>query len=421
MVGTAVVVLVGCLAAWFATRQTLPRKIRIATAKETGLYHEFGKALKLHLESPGRTVELRTTEGSQSNSQLLDRGEVDLAMLQAGFLDPQKFSIVAPLYAEALHVIVRKGRGIENAADLAGRNVALGPEGSGMRTGAQRFLRHYGIDPDGLGQNERYFADLAEDPSPDAAIVTAGFLNRDLQRLLGSGQFELLPIKNAEAVAAKDPHLRPFTIARGLYSENPAVPDQPVLTLATTAMLVVRRDAPDVLVDATLRSIYEEGLGLDFPMLIPRKQTGQWAPIPLHPAAHNYFYPEDRIGWLANVMESLAATKELLFALGAGLYLLWIRWRSLEKRERQEHLQAQKDHLDEFLKETLQVELAQMETSDPKKLRELLDQVTQIKLRALQELTEEELRGDRTFSIFLIQCSNLSNNIQLKIFNRDSP
>lgn len=153
-------------------------------------------------------------------------------------------------------------------------------------------------------------------------------------------------------------------------------------------------------------------------MLIPRKQIEKWTPIPLHPAAHNYFYPEDRIGWLANVLESLAATKELLFALSAGLYLLWIRWRSLNKRERQEHLRAQKDHLDEFLKETLQIEVAQMETSDRKRLRELLDQVTQIKLRALQELTEEELRGDRTFSIFLIQCSNLSNNIQLKILNR---
>lgn len=422
MVGAAVVVLVGCLTAWFATREPLPRTIWIATGKETGLYHEFGNALASRLESrSGRGVELQTTAGSQSNSQLLNRGEVDLAILQGGFLNPNEFSVVAPLYAEALHVIVRKGRGIEATGDLAGRNVALGPEGSGMRTGAQRFLRHYGIDPDGLKQNERYFTDLADDPSLDGAIVIAGFLNRDLQWLLGSGEFDLLPIEDAEAVALKDPHVRTFEIPRGLYAEAPAVPDRPVVTLATTATLVVRKDAPPALVDATLRSIYEEGLALQFPMLIPRKQIPEWTPIPLHPAAHNYFYPEDQIGWLANVMESLAATKELLFALGAGVYLLWIRWRSLKERERQESLQTQKDHLDGFLKETLQVEVAQMGTSDPKKLGELLDQLTQIKLRALQDLTEEELRSDRTFSIFLIQCSNLSNNILLKILTRDSP
>ena len=292
MVATAVVVLVGCLAAWFATRQTLPGRIRIATGKEAGLYHDFGEALASPLESrTERIVEVYTTEGSDANGELLDRGTADLALLQAGFLEPQKFSIVAPLFPEALHLIVRKGSGIESVADLVGHSVALGPDGSGMRVGAQRFLRHCGIDPDELKQNERYFIDLAEDSSLDAAIVIAGFLNRDLQHLLGSGQFGLLPVEDAAAIAAKDPHLRLHTIERGLYSENPAVPAQPVLTLATTAMLVVRKDTPDVLVDATLRSIYEEGLGLSFPMLIPRRQADQWTPIPLHPAALNYFYP----------------------------------------------------------------------------------------------------------------------------------
>ncbi len=83
--------------------------------------------------------------------------------------------------------------------------------------------------------------DLADDTSLDAAIVIAGFLNRDLQRLFSSGQFELLPIEDAAAIAAKDPHLRMHTIERGLFSENPPVPDQPISTLATTAMLVVRK------------------------------------------------------------------------------------------------------------------------------------------------------------------------------------
>ena len=48
-------------------------------------------------------------------------------------------------------------------------------------------------------------------------------------------------------------------------------------------------------------------------------------------------------------------------------------------------------------------------------LRMYLDQVTQIKLHALDELTDEALRGDQMFAIFLAQCSNLSRKIQLKI------
>ena len=56
-----------------------------------------------------------------------------------------------------------------------------------------------------------------------------------------------------------------------------------------------------------------------------------------------------------------------------------------------------------------------MKTDDPKKLRGYLDEVTHIKLRALDELTDEDLRGDQMFTIFLTQCSNLSRKLQLKI------
>ena len=50
-------------------------------------------------------------------------------------------------------------------------------------------------------------------------------------------------------------------------------------------------------------------------------------------------------------------------------------------------------------------------------LRNFLDEVTAIKLQALRELTEEGLRGDQAFSIFLDQCAGLRNKIQLKILS----
>jgi hypothetical protein len=123
---------------------------------------------------------------------------------------------------------------------------------------------------------------------------------------------------------------------------------------------------------------------------------------------------------MANVMESLAATKELLFAFGAGAYLLWIRWRRLKEKESQERTSRQKERLDRLLQETLWVEKAQMETDDLKKLAAHLDQVTRIKLKALHEFTEEELRGDQSFSIFLDQCAGLIAKIQLKMLSQEA-
>jgi hypothetical protein len=119
-------------------------------------------------------------------------------------------------------------------------------------------------------------------------------------------------------------------------------------------------------------------------------------------------------------MESLAATKELVFALGAGIYLLWLRWRGLKRKEVAEAISHHKEQLDVLLGETLRIEQQQMLTSDPAELRDLLDNVTKIKLRALHDFTEEELRGDQSFAIFLMQCANLISKIQMKIFTRDA-
>jgi hypothetical protein len=63
----------------------------------------------------------------------------------------------------------------------------------------------------------------------------------------------------------------------------------------------------------------------------------------------------------------------------------------------------------------MRVERAQMSIEDAAGLRTYLDEVTRIKLRALAELTHEDLRGDRLFSIFLMQCSALSRKIEAKL------
>jgi len=191
-------------------------------------------------------------------------------------------------------------------------------------------------------------------------------------------------------------------------------------TIATTAYLVARNDAPNSLVAAALISVHEESLRLEIPTLIPRQEASSRVPTRLHPVAQRYFNPTDNIAYITSVMESIVATKELLVAIGAGLYLLWLRWRRLKKKESLETISRQKEHLDTLLEETLRIEEMQMRTSDVEELRALQDKVTRIKLKALHEFTEEELRGDQSFSIFLTQCANLISKLQLKIISLET-
>lgn len=415
--GIIAIVLVVCVMVWFVRRDRLPSTIRIATGHKEGLYCLFGNAIKDVLAAKlNRRVAVDTTEGSVDNLRRLLSGEADLAVVQGGSVSLDGVAVVTPLFPELVLVIVRKNSGILEIADLAGHNVSLGREGSGIRKSALRLLEHFGINVADVGHNDMRFQHLLDDDSPlDAAIVTAGIGHRDLADMLRTNKLELLPIADAKAIEMLDPFPHATEVPRGLFAEYPPVPANTIPTISTTAYLVARIDAPDSLVNAALTAVHEGSLGQVIPTLIPRREAAAHVPARFHSVAQRYFNPADNIGYMANVMESLAATKELLFAFGAGVYLLWLRWRRLKSREMETAFRRQKEQLDALLVQTLRIEEAQMRTTDTAQLRTLLDNVTRIKLRALHELTEEELRGDRTFSIFLTQCANLINKIQLKI------
>lgn len=411
-------VCISSLVAWFVGLDTLPATIRVATGEKGGLYFRVGKSMESSLKQRIRhRISVDSTRGSQENFERLIRGDAQLAVVQGGAVPLEQVSVVTPLFPELVFVIARKGTNVMNVADLSGKKVALGPTGSGNRASALKVLKHFGMESTDLTSTNDYFKTLLDDATLDAAIVTAGIEHPDLHQVLATNRFQLIPIRSAKAIDMVNPFLKSSQIPRGLFAEQPPVPSEAIPTIATTAFLVVRNDASDRLVQAALATIHEESLRLHVPTLIPRKTATDWMSTRFHPVAHRYFNPSDNIGQMANIMESLAATKELLFAIGAGVYILWIRWKRLKDMESQELLSRQKEHLDDLLEETLRIEKLQMETNDADELREFLEQVTQIKLKALYEFTEEELRSDQAFTIFLDQCTAVIGRIQLKMIS----
>jgi TRAP transporter TAXI family solute receptor len=390
--------------------------VRIATSSDGGLYSRVGDSLKPILEEQlGRPVELVHTRGSVENRRLLMSGDVDLAILQDGSIDSRGLAVIAPLYHEIMHVLVRKGSGIESIEQFKGRSVAIGRLDSGMHESALTLLRHYGLSPLDLRESDRYFGDLLTDPGLEAAIVTTGFLNGDLQRVMDSRQFELLPIRDAESMTIHHPYLSLKTIPTGVFEGHPPVPENPVSSVATIAFLGTRESASDELVRRALTVLYERDLRQQIPTLIPLAEARATTMGNLHRATRSYYDPFGGVELLSNLLESLSAVKELLFAFCAGLYLLWDRWRRAREREERQVVRVMKERLDQFLEESVRLERAQMESDDPLRLRQYLDEVTRLKLRAIDELTHEDLRGDRMFSIFLLQCGDLAAKIQAKL------
>lgn len=416
-------VLVASLTIWLFMRDTLPQEIRIGTAVQGGLYYEEGvrvaEALRRRTNSTIRVVE---TSGSQENSDLLRAGEIDVAIVQAGSTAMRDLAIVTPLHRDVVHVIVRKemlddpaaDARINSVSDFADKTVVIGLPGSGMQQSARDVLKHYNV-LERADLSEIHFTDLLSDTEKQyaAAIVTSGVENDDVHTVLESGEFGLLPL-DAKALEKRFRHFEYYEIPKNMW---PPVPRRPIPTVTASALVVVREDASSELVILLLDSIFVDDLPKYFSTMFSPQQAKDLSPARLHPVTRRYHDPFGQYGVLHNVLEGLAAGKELVFALGAAIYLVWDRWRRLKEREVQELIKAQKNRLDAYLERTLNIERVQMNVVDPQQLQKFLDDVTTIKLQALNNLTHEDLRGDRTFAIFLMQCANLISKIQLKIIN----
>ncbi len=274
----------------------LPRRIRIASAMVGGVYHDFGEAYGALLGGcTKRSVSALPTKGSVENARLLLSRETEVALLQENAIADEQVAVVAPLYYEVVHFVVRKDRGITALDDLADRNVSLGRIDSGMRLNSLKILEVHGTLPiERLGKTNAYFTDLLKGEDLDAAIVTIGPQDDELRKLLSSGQFELLSLDEAliEKVS-RVPSFRPYTIRKGSLQTGTGdvvpVPAADVRSLATATFLTVRRDAPDVLVRKMLETLYGENtLVKDFG-LITADEAVHWREFALHPAASEFF------------------------------------------------------------------------------------------------------------------------------------
>jgi TRAP transporter TAXI family solute receptor len=402
--------------AWYASRPTLPPEVRIAAGQPGGLYHTFARDFAARLQQrTGRPVRVLETAGSGANVGLLRDGGADLALIQTTSLTPEGVAGVAPLFPEALHFLVRKGNDIRSPADLAGRRVGLGMPGSGIRQNANVLLPHYGVPPDGVTDVDDPFGALTAGGDVDAALVTSGWMNPTLEKVLRSGKVELVGLADPEGLAARHPWLVPATIPRGLYSGDPPVPPAPVRTVAATALLAARSDAPDELVREALAALYETDLRASYPPLLSAKAARDYDAAVMHPAAGAYHDPSARFHRLSRAMELASKSKEALVGVAAVAVLAWGWARRRRERLAEAADREQKQKLDGFIGQTLAVELEQMDVTDPEQLRPFLRRVTAVKQEALKELTSEKVRGDQLFAIFLSQCAALSEKIQMRM------
>jgi TRAP-type uncharacterized transport system substrate-binding protein len=411
---------------WFIKRDRIPKTVLLATATHGSSYYVFGTTFcnALNSQLGSDRVQVVETTGSGKNVHLLQQRAAQLGMYQGGTVDLHDVVVLAPLYREVVHVLVKEhtlqdathegcgpnGECLRDLLIAEKREVYAGPADSGMRSSACEILEHYGIDA-----QQVHFAEK-ESQTTDVVISTTGVFSKAMQNRLKRGTYLYLPI-DADAIANRHAHFTPHRIHRASYrnEKGEPVPSQDIPTVATIAFLVTRDDTSPRLVTAALDALYRTDLGRERPELIPRDQARAYLHgMAVHKTAGAFFDPYD-IAYLISLVESMAATKELFVALCASVYLLWTLRRRRREKLRKAQVEANRIRLGRFVDRTVSIESMQIGITDPTQLTQYLDEVTRIKLEALDELTDAELRGDRSFSIFLMQCANLIQNLQLKM------
>ena len=165
------------------------------------------------------------------------------------------------------------------------------------------------------------------------------------------------------------------------------------------------------MVRESLAALYETDLR-PFPAALTAKAAQDYDGAVMHPEFARYHDPNAGLNQLPT-LDFVAKSKEAAVGVMAVGVLVWgwARRRRERPRRRPTRSEAAARH---FIRRHPDVELEQMEVTDPEELRPFLRRVTQIKQDALRELTSEKVRGDQLFAIFLRSC-RVSEKIQMRM------
>jgi len=315
LVSTAVVVsLVGTLNA-----SPKEKKYIIATASTGGTYYPVGvgiatiASLKL-AKKYKMTFSAMTSAGSSENIDMIDKGEVNFAIIQGLFGSmawqgkgkyegkPRKnIRSVSMLWQNVEQFTVynkyAKTGNIMDLKNLYGERFSIGGRNSGSRISAQTIMSALGIDynkmdlqylgytPSSTSLQDGKIGGMNTPSGPPTSAVTNAFAT------IGADKITILGFnaKNLKKIDESYPVWSPFTIKAGTYPGQKT----DIHTIAQPNLLVVTKDTPVQTVYLLTKTIYEN---LPFlhsvhkaTLAMSLQKAINGLPMPLHPGAAKYY------------------------------------------------------------------------------------------------------------------------------------
>jgi TRAP transporter TAXI family solute receptor len=280
----------------------------LATGGTDGTYYPLGGAMAKIWNSKIKdmNVTAQTTGASAENVRLINKKEVELALVQSDTLDfafnakeafkePLKgMNAIAVLYPEIIQVVVGAASPIKSIADLKGKKVGVGAPGSGTEANFRQLLDAYGMKKEDVNAQFLSFAESAEaykDKHIDAFIVTAGIPNAGIMDVSTQNEIRILNIP--AGVAAKLTKKYPFLAAVKVPANTYKGQTAEVTTMAVNAVLIAGNSMSNEIAYNLTKALFDNQADLATAHAKGKEMSLKYAvkgvSIPYHPGAVKYY------------------------------------------------------------------------------------------------------------------------------------
>ena len=297
---------------------------RIGTGSTAGTYFPIGGIIASGISKPpgsreceaggscgvpGLIAVVQSTEGSVANVKGIANGTLESGLSQAdisfwAYRGEGKFKETGPidslrtianLFPESMHLVVRRGSGIESVADLRGKRVSLDREGSGTRVDALLVLKAFGIgldDIEDVALASGPAADRMRAEELDAFFMIVGTPANAVANLADDSLITLVPLVGPEVDKLREtyPFFAQDRIPAGTYFNVPETE-----TLSVGAQWLVSAKLPDDLVYQVTRALWHPSTRRLLDGGHPKgKSINVFTAldglvVPLHPGARRYY------------------------------------------------------------------------------------------------------------------------------------
>jgi TRAP transporter TAXI family solute receptor len=380
--------------------------VTLATAGKGGEYYAFGENLKQVINGNQRRIRIETTHtlGSYENMQLLEKGEVELAIVQDDTPAKPSVQAVASLFPEMLHLIVDKN--IESILELKGKRIAVIPNLLGKNGDSNdpnsffyQFIERYGI----ISKVEISKALSLEDANDlflheevDAIVLFIAVGNECISKLLKQQNrpARLLPI-DINAIETWYPYVEDAIIHKAAFWGEPAVPEKEIRSVSLQSLLLTHQRVDKGVISEITRILYEHRNKLM--VKNPRAATiklpssGEDLGIPLHVGAKAYYRREEP-GFIVMYAEPLALFLSIIVLCATGTWHLRLRLHQL-----------QKNRADKYNLEIVNLMEQSRNIENLHELYKVRQKLFDIFKRVLEDLDEDRISAE-SFQLFTFPC-----------------